>query len=179
LKQATPHLFPDHFYFTRNLSWELPSLLPLGLSGGVKLARAAVLLTVKKTSVPLLLMISVSLLAVNYFDKPTCAGVSHCWRMSPHAILWASDRRIGAEQMFPTRLVQKPSSFSNLLPARPSFGYQDNLPVVYLPFMIVICISFDGIAPVQPKKRHIDALHVTFHGTVIGKQLVVWVTSQF
>jgi hypothetical protein len=34
--------------------------------------------------------------------------------------------------MFPTRLVQKPSSVPTLLPVGPSFGYQDNLPVVYL-----------------------------------------------
>jgi hypothetical protein len=31
--------------------------------------------------------------------------------------------------MFPTRLVQKPSSVPTLLPAHPSFGYQDNLAV--------------------------------------------------
>jgi hypothetical protein len=44
-------------------------------------------------------------------------------------MLWASGWRIGAGQMFPARLVQKPSSVPTLLPARPSFGYQDNLPV--------------------------------------------------
>jgi hypothetical protein len=57
-------------------------------------------------------MISLSLLAVNYFVKPSCVGASHCWRMSPRAILWASGRRIGAKQMFPTRkrLPFRPSS---------------------------------------------------------------------
>jgi hypothetical protein len=83
------------------------------------------------SSIPLLLMISLSLLTVNNFIKPACAGVSHCWRVSPHAILWASGRRIGAEQMFPTGLVQKPSSIPTLLPACLSFGYQDNLPEQY------------------------------------------------
>jgi hypothetical protein len=33
--------------------------------------------------------------------------------------------------MFPTRLVQKPPFVPNLLPARPSFVCQDNLPVQY------------------------------------------------
>jgi hypothetical protein len=55
--------------------------LPLGLSGRVKVARAGILLAVKKTSVEqvflLLLMISFTLLAVNYIVKPACAGVSH------------------------------------------------------------------------------------------------------
>jgi hypothetical protein len=36
---------------------------------------------------------------------------------------------IGAEQMFPTTPTQKASSILTLLPARPSFGYQDYLPV--------------------------------------------------
>jgi hypothetical protein len=34
--------------------------------------------------------------------------------------------------MFSTRLVQKPSSAPTPLSARPSFGYQDNLPVQYM-----------------------------------------------
>jgi hypothetical protein len=72
-----------------------------------------------------------SFLTVNYFVKPACIDVSHCWRVSPHALPWASGRRIGAEQMFPTRLVQKPSSVPTLLPPRHSFGCQDNLPVQY------------------------------------------------
>jgi hypothetical protein len=90
------------------------------------------LLRKHRYSIPLLLMISLSLLAVNYFVKPACVGVSHCWRVSPHAILWASGRRIRAEQIFLTRLIQKPPSVSTLLTARPSFGWQDNLPVQYV-----------------------------------------------
>jgi hypothetical protein len=34
--------------------------------------------------------------------------------------------------MFPTSLIQKPSSIPTLLPARLPFGYQDDLPVQYL-----------------------------------------------
>jgi hypothetical protein len=83
-------------------------------------------------SIPLLLIICLSLLSVNGEVKPVCAGVGHFWRVSPHAILWASGRRIGAEQMFPTRLVQKPSSVPTPLPARPLCGYQDYLPIQHL-----------------------------------------------
>jgi hypothetical protein len=89
-------------------------------------AWASVLLTVKKTSVEKTVIIN-DLPLHTYCVKLACAGVSHCWRVSPHAILWASGRRIGAEQMFPTRRVQKTSYVTTPLPARPSFGCQDNL----------------------------------------------------
>jgi hypothetical protein len=104
-------------------------------TGRVKVAQKAFCWLLRKHwySIPLLLMISLYLITVNLFVKSACTGVSHCWHVSPHAILWASGRRIGAEQMFPTRPVQKPSSVPTLVPARPSFGYQNNLPVVYLP----------------------------------------------
>jgi hypothetical protein len=40
--------------------------------------------------------------------------------------------------MFPTAVVQKPSSVPTLLPARPSFGYEDNLPVQYLNWYVKV-----------------------------------------
>jgi hypothetical protein len=104
----------------------LASLLLLGLFGRSKVERASVLLAVKKTSVEYIVTTgshrpdNLLLLAVNYIVKPACAGVSHCWRVSPYAVLWASDRTIGAGQMFPTRLVKKPHSGPTLLPAPPS-----------------------------------------------------------
>jgi hypothetical protein len=57
---------------------------------------------------------------VNLFVKPACAGVSHCWRVSLYAVLWASDQMIGAGQMFHTKLITKPPSSPTLLPASPS-----------------------------------------------------------
>jgi hypothetical protein len=104
----------------------LASLLLLGLFDRRKVERGSVLLVVKKTSVEYIVTTgnhrpdNLPLLAVNCFVKPVCAGVSHCWRVSPYAVLWASDRPIGAGQMFPTRLVTKPPSDPTLFPARPS-----------------------------------------------------------
>jgi hypothetical protein len=46
---TTPRLVRGPVYDTRKLSWELPSLLPLGLSGRVNVIREGILLTVKKT----------------------------------------------------------------------------------------------------------------------------------
>jgi hypothetical protein len=88
----------------------------------IKVVQAGILLTVKEniSSILLLLMISLSLLTVNYFVKPACAGVSHCWCMSPHAIPWANGQRNREEQMFPTTLIQKLSSIVTLLPTHPS-----------------------------------------------------------
>jgi hypothetical protein len=91
-------------------------------------AWAAVLLTVKKTSVEYAVIINdLPLLSI-------CELLSNLLVLLiaiADAILWASGRRIGVEQMFPTRLVQKPSSIPTLLPARPSLVHQDNLSVQY------------------------------------------------
>jgi hypothetical protein len=43
------------------------------------------------------------------------------------AVLCEIGLKIGTEQIFPARLVQKLSSGPTLLSAHPSFGYQDNL----------------------------------------------------
>jgi hypothetical protein len=67
-------------------------------------------------STPLVLTTSHFLLTVSYFVESACAGVSHCWRVAPHAILW-SGWRIDAEQTFTDRLVQKPFSASTVLPS--------------------------------------------------------------
>jgi hypothetical protein len=105
----------------------LSSLLLHGLFGRSKVERASVLLAVKKTSVEYNVTTgnhrpdNLPLVAVNFFVNPAYAGFSHCWRVPPYAVLWASDRTIGAGQMFPTRLVTKPPpSGPTLLPARHS-----------------------------------------------------------
>jgi hypothetical protein len=69
-------------------------LLPLGLSGRVKVARAGVLLTVKKTSVEYtVIIISLSLIAMNYFVEPACAGVLlTCVTARNTMSKWSKDR---------------------------------------------------------------------------------------
>jgi hypothetical protein len=54
-------------------------------------------------------------------------SASHCWRVSPYAVLLASGRTIEAEQMFLIRIVKKPHSVLTHPSARFSFHYQDNL----------------------------------------------------
>lgn len=66
---------------------------------------------------PLLLMISLSLLPVHSFVESACADVSL------QAILWASDRRISVEQMFPMTFVHKSSLLTLHRECQPS----DNL----------------------------------------------------
>jgi hypothetical protein len=82
-------------------------------------------------SIPLFLMASLALFTVNCYIQPACAGVSHWWRVTTHNTM-SNGLRIGKEQMFPTRLVQKPSFVLNLLPTRPSFGSQDNFALQYV-----------------------------------------------
>jgi hypothetical protein len=59
----------------------------------------------------------------NYFVKSSYAGVSHCWYVSPYTVLWASCWTVGAQQVFPTRLVKKPPSSLTLLPTHPSLDW--------------------------------------------------------
>jgi hypothetical protein len=91
-------------------------------SGRVKVAQADVLLTVKKTSVQYDIINDLPLLTVNYSVKPIVPVLSVADE-SPHAVLWASGRRIGTEQMFPDRRVQKPS-VPTVLDTRLSSGYE-------------------------------------------------------
>jgi ABC-type thiamin/hydroxymethylpyrimidine transport system permease subunit len=99
-------------------------------SGRVKVAQAGVLLTVKKTSVQYDVIINdLPLLTVNYYVKPIVPVLSVADE-SPHAVLWASGRRIGTEQMFPDRRVQKPS-VPTVLAARLSSGCQSILRELY------------------------------------------------
>jgi hypothetical protein len=91
-------------------------------------AWAGVLLIDKKTSVKCIVIInnSLSLLTVNYFVKLACADIIHCWRVSPYVTWWTSGETIVAEQKFHTRIAKKPPFGLTPLPARNSFGCQDN-----------------------------------------------------
>jgi hypothetical protein len=111
----------------------LLSLLPVGLSGCVNVARAGVLLTVEKTSVEYTVII-------NDLSLLTCCELL-CLLVLVLAIADVCHRTQYYEQvvegserskLFDIRLVQKPSSVPTLLPARPSFGYQDNLSVQHV-----------------------------------------------
>jgi hypothetical protein len=110
-------------YCTHKLYWELPFHLPLHLSGCTKLAWACVLLTLMKTLVEYTVSINdLPVQTVNYFVKSACPGVNRCWCVLLHAILWASDRRIGVEQMFSATLYRNRLSFQFPLPLFPHLG---------------------------------------------------------
>jgi hypothetical protein len=81
-------------------------------------------------SVRFLLMISMSLLCITFLILFVL--VLAIADMSAHAMLWASGQRIGIEQIFTTRLVQKPSSILTLLHTHLLLGYQDDLHVQYV-----------------------------------------------
>lgn len=59
-------------------------------------------------------IISLSLLWISLLNMPKL--VYHCWRVSPHAMLWASCHTIVAKQMFPARLNLPVWPFSPLVP---------------------------------------------------------------
>lgn len=80
----------------------------------------------------LLLLVSLYLLTVTCFLKPASAGVSRCWRMCLQAALWISAWRMGSEQMFPIRPVEKTLTVPTLLLGRRLYCYGENLPVHYV-----------------------------------------------
>lgn len=107
-------------YGTSYLESRLP-FLPHGLSCHIKVKQAGVLLTVKKHrwNIPLFLTTFLFLLIVNYFVRSASVCVGYCWSGSQQAILSVSGRMFGEEQMFPNRLIQKPSSVTPLLVVGP------------------------------------------------------------
>jgi hypothetical protein len=91
-------------------------------------------------SIPLLVIISFSLLNVNYYVKPVCTGVSHSSTMT-------DGRSTAAKQMFSARFVQEPS-FPTFLHACPLFGRHDNLPV------LVLAALQEGVSKTLQYLRH-------------------------
>jgi hypothetical protein len=85
----------------------------------------------------------------------------------------ASVRRIGAEKIFPTRVVQKPSSVPTLLPARRSFGYDDNLPVQYVPLNRWRHSPFPHRASAQKQDQHFVLLRLSGLSRVECRELSV------
>jgi hypothetical protein len=63
------------------------------------------------------------------------ANVCHCTRYYDHVVGRSERPNVS------TSLVEKPSSIQNFLPARPSFGYQDNLPVQRSHIKMRICFG--------------------------------------
>jgi hypothetical protein len=147
-KQAILLFSADHpFQFSSRLCWSVwlnriliadvehaqvvlrfAFLIPLSLSGLVKVAPASVLLTVQKTSLEYPVIIN-DLPLLTYCESFCYICLCWCWPLLTCVTArntmskWSKDRS-GANVSYQTR--------TETFPARPSFGYQCNLPVLYL-----------------------------------------------